>query len=113
MGAPHPPWQRIADFPAPDALAARGALELARHCQSPAITAHAVRSRLWAEVFAVVDGATLSRRFPTKESLIDAVFARRLSWWLDALNGCSIAHLKASASLKSPSANGPRLQPPS
>jgi len=47
---------RISDFPVPDTLAARGALALARQYQSPAITAHALRSWLWAEAFAVVDG---------------------------------------------------------
>ncbi len=49
---------RIADFPVPDTLAARGALELATHYQSSAITAHALRSWLWAEAFAHVDGIT-------------------------------------------------------
>ncbi|SDC32577.1 HD domain-containing protein [Microbacterium enclense] len=47
---------RISDFPVPDTLAARGALALAEQYQSPAITAHALRSWLWAEAFAVVDG---------------------------------------------------------
>ncbi len=47
---------RIADFPVPDTLAARGALELATQYQSPALTAHALRSWLWAEAFAQVDG---------------------------------------------------------
>ena len=46
----------LTDFRAPDTLAARGALELARQYQSPAITAHALRSWLWAEAFARVDG---------------------------------------------------------
>lgn len=46
----------LTDFRAPDTLAARGALELAREYQSPAITAHALRSWLWAEAFARVDG---------------------------------------------------------
>ena len=49
---------RIADFTVPDTLAARGALELATQYQSPAITAHALRSWLWAEAFARVDGIT-------------------------------------------------------
>ena len=44
---------RIADFPVPDTAAARGALELAVQYQSVAITAHAVRSWLWAEAFSV------------------------------------------------------------
>lgn len=48
----------IADIPVPDTLAARGALTLAREYQSPAITAHAMRSWLWAEAFARVDGVT-------------------------------------------------------
>lgn len=49
---------QIADIPIPDTLAARGALALAREYQSPAITAHAVRSWLWAEAFALVDGVS-------------------------------------------------------
>jgi len=49
---------RIADFPVPDTPAAKGALELATHYQSPAITAHALRSWLWAEAFAQVDVIT-------------------------------------------------------
>lgn len=47
---------RISDFPVPDTLAACGALALAQQYQSPAITAHVLRSWLWAEAFAVVDG---------------------------------------------------------
>ncbi|MBT1635356.1 cyanamide hydratase [Clavibacter michiganensis] len=47
---------RIADFPVPDTAAARGALDLATSYQSAAITAHGIRSWLWAEAFAVVDG---------------------------------------------------------
>ncbi|EPD83624.1 hypothetical protein HMPREF1529_03006 [Microbacterium sp. oral taxon 186 str. F0373] len=46
----------LTDFRAPDTLAARGALELARQYQSPALTAHALRSWIWAEAFARVDG---------------------------------------------------------
>ncbi len=46
----------LTDFRAPDTLAARGALELARHYQSPALTAHALRSWIWAEAFARLDG---------------------------------------------------------
>jgi HD superfamily phosphodiesterase len=49
---------QIADIPIPDTLAARGALALAREYQSPAITAHAVRSWLWAEAFALLDGVS-------------------------------------------------------
>lgn len=47
---------RIDDFPAPDTRAARAALDLARTYQSTAITAHALRSWLFAEAFARVDG---------------------------------------------------------
>ena len=47
---------RIADFPVPDTAAARGAHALAVEYQSSAITAHAIRSWLWAEAFAVVEG---------------------------------------------------------
>jgi len=47
---------RISDIPVPDTVAARGALALAEEYQSPAITAHALRSWLWAEAFARVDG---------------------------------------------------------
>ncbi|MEG9250263.1 HD domain-containing protein [Arthrobacter sp. Soc17.1.1.1] len=46
---------RIADFPVPDTAAARGAQSLATQYQSTALTAHAVRSWLWAEAFAVVE----------------------------------------------------------
>lgn len=44
----------IADFPRPHTQAADGALALATLYQSAAITAHAIRSWLWAEAFAVV-----------------------------------------------------------
>ncbi len=47
---------RISDFPVPDTLASRGAHELALAYQSPAITAHAIRSWLWAEGFARIEG---------------------------------------------------------
>ncbi len=33
-----------------------------------------------------VGAATLSRRFPTKGSLIDAVFERQLGWWMGAVD---------------------------
>ncbi|RWZ52698.1 TetR/AcrR family transcriptional regulator [Labedella phragmitis] len=33
-----------------------------------------------------VGAATLSRRFPTRESLIDAVFERQLGWWMSAVD---------------------------
>ncbi len=46
----------LVDIPVPDTLAARGALALAEQYQSPAMTAHALRSWLWAEAFARVDG---------------------------------------------------------
>lgn len=46
---------RIADFPVPDTAAARGALALAQQYQSAAITAHAIRSWLWAEGFAEIE----------------------------------------------------------
>jgi hypothetical protein len=49
---------RIADLPVPDTAAARGALELATSYQSAAITAHGIRSWLFAEAFAVVEGLT-------------------------------------------------------
>lgn len=45
----------IADFPKPHTHAAHGALELATQYQSEAITAHTIRSWLWAEAFAVVE----------------------------------------------------------
>lgn len=46
----------IDDFAVPDTLAARGARQLAQEYQSPAITAHALRSWLWAEAFARTEG---------------------------------------------------------
>lgn len=49
---------QLADIPVPDTVAARGAFELATEYQTPAITAHAVRSWLWAEAFALVDGVS-------------------------------------------------------
>lgn len=49
---------RIADFPVPDTRAARGAIALAEEYQSPALTDHALRSWLWAEAFAALDGIT-------------------------------------------------------
>jgi hypothetical protein len=45
----------IADFPKPLTHAADGALALATQYQTAAITAHAIRSWLWAEAFAVVE----------------------------------------------------------
>jgi hypothetical protein len=45
----------IADFPRPHTRAASGAFALATQYQSAAITAHAIRSWLWAEAFAVVE----------------------------------------------------------
>jgi len=38
-----------------------------------------------------VGAATLSRRFPTRESLMDAVFARQLGWWLNAVESAEAA----------------------
>jgi AcrR family transcriptional regulator len=38
-----------------------------------------------------VGAATLSRRFPTRESLMDAVFARQLGWWMKAVDEASSA----------------------
>ncbi|MFB3977549.1 MULTISPECIES: HD domain-containing protein [Microbacterium] len=49
---------RLSEFSVPDTLAARGALALAEQYQSEAITAHALRSWVWAEAFALVDGIT-------------------------------------------------------
>jgi hypothetical protein len=45
----------IADFTRPHTCAAQGAFTLANQYQSAAITAHAIRSWLWAEAFAVVE----------------------------------------------------------
>ena len=45
----------LVDFPRPHTHAAHGALALADQYQSAAITAHAIRSWLWAEAFAVVE----------------------------------------------------------
>jgi hypothetical protein len=47
---------RIADFPVPDTPAARGARELVAEYHSPALANHVLRSWLWAEAFAVVEG---------------------------------------------------------
>lgn len=47
---------RIADFPVPDTAAARGAIALAREYHSPAMLHHVMRSWLWAEGFAAVEG---------------------------------------------------------
>ena len=33
-----------------------------------------------------VGAATISRRFPSKDSLIDAVFGRQLGWWMGAIH---------------------------
>lgn len=38
-----------------------------------------------------VGAATLSRRFPTRESLMDAVFARQLGWWMGAVDEAASA----------------------
>lgn len=47
---------QLVDFPVPDSPAARAAETLAAAYQSPALTAHTVRSWYWAEGFAAVDG---------------------------------------------------------
>ena len=47
---------QLSDFVAPDTVAARGALALTTEYQSEAMVAHAVRSWLWAEAFALVEG---------------------------------------------------------
>ncbi|MFK4788288.1 HD domain-containing protein [Microbacterium sp. ZW T5_56] len=47
---------RITDFPVPDTAAARGARELMAQYHSPALINHVLRSWLWAEAFAVVEG---------------------------------------------------------
>lgn len=44
------------DFSMPDTVAAHGAMTLATEYQSGSITAHAMRSWLWAEAFAAVEG---------------------------------------------------------
>lgn len=46
----------IDDFPVPETPAARAARSLAERYQSPAITAHALRSWYWATAFAALDG---------------------------------------------------------
>ncbi|MGV8858695.1 TetR/AcrR family transcriptional regulator [Rhodoglobus sp.] len=38
-----------------------------------------------------VGAATLSRRFPSRESLMDAVFARQLRWWMSAVDAAADA----------------------
>lgn len=48
----------IDSFPVPTTAAARAALDLARQYQSPALTAHGIRSWLWAEALAVVGAIT-------------------------------------------------------
>ncbi|MFJ4223393.1 cyanamide hydratase [Microbacterium sp. NPDC089695] len=47
---------RIADFIVPDTAAARGALELAHEYHSPSLVNHVMRSWLWAEAFAAIEG---------------------------------------------------------
>jgi hypothetical protein len=47
---------RLADIPAPDSAAARAALELATEYHTPALLNHVLRSWLWAEGFATVEG---------------------------------------------------------
>lgn len=52
----HTGTMHLADFSPPDTLAARGALEIAREYQTASLTNHALRSWLWAEAFAAVEG---------------------------------------------------------
>ncbi|QNE34871.1 HD domain-containing protein [Leifsonia shinshuensis] len=47
---------RLADIPAPDTAAARAALELATEYHTPSLLNHVLRSWLWAEGFATVEG---------------------------------------------------------
>ncbi|MEN2739146.1 HD domain-containing protein [Microbacterium sp. X-17] len=47
---------RLADIPAPDSAAARAALELATEYHTPSLLNHVIRSWLWAEGFATVEG---------------------------------------------------------
>lgn len=47
---------RLQDFSAPQTPAARAAAELAASCHSPALVNHVVRSWLWAEAFALLEG---------------------------------------------------------
>jgi hypothetical protein len=48
----------LSDFTPPRTQAARGALELATSYHSPSLLHHVVRSWLWAEAFAAVEGRT-------------------------------------------------------
>jgi len=47
---------RLHDFLPPDTAAARGAREIVMRFQSPALVNHVLRSWLWAEAFALVEG---------------------------------------------------------
>ena len=47
---------RLADIPAPDTAAARAALELATEYHTPSLLNHVLRSWLWAEGFATMEG---------------------------------------------------------
>jgi len=47
---------RLADIPVPDSAAARAALELATEYHTPSLLNHVIRSWLWAEGFATVEG---------------------------------------------------------
>jgi hypothetical protein len=47
---------RLQDISAPRSQAARAAAELAASCHSPALINHVVRSWVWAEAFALVEG---------------------------------------------------------
>ncbi len=48
----------ITDFEFPDTAAARAARELSERYQSPSLQNHVIRSWLWAEAFAAVEGRT-------------------------------------------------------
>lgn len=48
----------ITDFDLPDTAAARAARELSERYQSPSLQNHVIRSWLWAEAFAAVEGRT-------------------------------------------------------
>lgn len=49
---------RLKDFTPPDTAAARAALELATTYHTPALLSHVIRSWLWAQGFAVLEGRT-------------------------------------------------------
>ncbi len=51
----------LRDFPAPDTPAARAALELATEYHTPSLLGHVLRSWLWAEAFARLEGRPVDR----------------------------------------------------